>query len=69
MMPSKSEFIKSLQQEIAHLKDALKPFESGEMRTAERHERGPWIDTTPKRIEELKRSIAINEAILARMEP
>ncbi len=68
MMPSKSEFVEGLTQEIARLKDALKPFESGEMQMAERHERGPWIDTTPKYIEELKHIIAVNEAILARIE-
>jgi hypothetical protein len=59
------EYRRRCEEQLAQLRAALKPLEAGEMHLGERHGAGPWADITPRRIEELKKTIAIYEAILA----
>ncbi|MGD1035892.1 MAG: hypothetical protein ABR878_01605 [Roseiarcus sp.] len=60
------EYLKDIEeQRIPELRAQLVPLESGEMHLGERKEYGPWVDTTQRDIDRLKKSIVEYERIAA----
>lgn len=60
------DYLRQCEVELEQLRRDLKPLEAGEMHLRERHAGGPWVETTQKWIDHLKRTIGIYEGILAR---
>ena len=59
-------FVRHCEESIAVLQARIKLYEVGQLRTGERTgDSRPWVDTTDREIERLKRDIAHYETVLA----
>jgi hypothetical protein len=64
-MSLRDDYIKRLENENALSRGQLCSLENGEVQFGERHSGGDWTDKTQTWINELKRRISVNEAIIA----
>jgi hypothetical protein len=63
-MPLPDHYIDQLKAEIAKHRSMLEPLETGRLRIGERRGNEPWRDITQARVTDLKRSIAVLQAIV-----
>jgi hypothetical protein len=63
-----ADYVDQLRGEIAQLQAMLEPLVSGKMHVGSRSAGGQWEDVTPARIEHTKRTIAMYETIIERLD-